>query len=579
MASLLYAQHHEYRKMTPKEIASGFDRRTSLERMANEHFDVLVIGGGITGAGVALEAATRGLKVALVEAADFASGTSSKSSKLVHGGLRYLQQGDVSLVRESLTERQHLLKNAPHLVHPLAFIVPVYANGKLPVIATELVISAALWSYDLIGGVREKELHRRLTSAEIAGHFPALRADHLKGGYLYHDAQADDARLTLEILRTAAQRFEVSIANYAPVRSLLKTTSETTKGVTVEVLDPHRPEMPSTGTTIEINANCVVNATGVWVDTVQTMDSELEAPSIRPAKGVHICVPRQSIPCDAACVLQVPGDRRSIFVIPWGMHVYIGTTDTSYTGPLDDPSCDPSDIDYLLKAVNHYMESNLSTDQITGCWSGIRPLVAGSYKGALSDKRTSDLSRRHRITVSRSGLITVTGGKLTTYRKMAEDTVAAVVNYLGTGGTKSITSKLPLLGAKVNGDIFISTDTAISPQLRTHLVDRYGSEAAKVWGLARSSLELMVPLINGLPEIAAEAVYAVRHEMAQTIEDVLIRRTRIALLDTRKAVEAAEGIALLLSKEWGITEGQARSEAARFKDLQVRSWTASGLAW
>ncbi len=564
--------------MSTERALYSFDRHSSLARMEDDHFDVLIIGGGITGAGVALEAATRGLKVALAEAADFASGTSSKSSKLIHGGLRYLQQGDVLLVHESLTERQRLIKNAPHLVHPLAFIVPIYTNGKIPAAAVDLTVSTALWTYDLMGGARGEEFHRKLTSSEISGHFPTLRTNHLKGGYLYYDAQADDARLTLALLRTAALRFGVDIANYAPVRSLLKTTSNKLKGAVVEVLDPHRPHTP-TGTTIEVNANCIVNATGVWVDTVQAMNSSSGTPLIQPAKGVHISFPRQLIPCDTACVLQVPGDLRSIFVIPWGAYVYIGTTDTSYSGPLDNPPWEISDISYLLDTVNYYLGSTLTLDQITGCWAGIRPLLAESHENARMTRRTSDLSRRHKVTLSPSGLVTVTGGKLTTYRKMAEDTVDAVVGYLGTGGARSITPTLPLLGADMERGPIIPTKTSASPELRAHLISRYGSEAAKVWDLAQSSPELMLPVANGFPEIAAEAVFAVRHEMAQTIEDVLARRMRIALLDTHKAVEMAETIALLLSNEWGISKEQAHLEAIRFQNSQMQSWFDGGLVW
>ncbi|HXW31618.1 MAG TPA: glycerol-3-phosphate dehydrogenase/oxidase, partial [Acidimicrobiales bacterium] len=315
-----------------------FDRADSLARLAGERFDVLVIGGGVTGCGVALDAAARGLSTALVERHDFASGTSSKSSKMVHGGLRYLQQRDFRLVYESLHERQRLLDNAPHLVTPLPFLIPLFGHKGVVSKQVARAYSTALWLYDLTGGLRIGKRHQRLSKAEALAHLPTLRTDALVAGFLYYDAQADDARLTLTLARTAALEFGAVLANYAPATALLHDASGKVCGARIapSLPVPGAPAEPE----IEVRASVVVSATGVWADDVRALDESHHPHSIRPAKGIHVTVPAAALPADIAAVVPVAGDRRSIFVVPWpdGEDVYVGTTDTDWDGGFDDPA-------------------------------------------------------------------------------------------------------------------------------------------------------------------------------------------------------------------------------------------------
>ena len=315
-------------------MASSAPRR--WRRLGEERFDLLVVGGGITGAGVALDAASRGLRTALVERDDFASGTSSKSSKLVHGGLRYLQQREFRLVYEALYERQRALENAPHLVRVLPFLVPILARGGVIDRRLARVLGTALWMYDLTGGLRIGKRHHRIPVDAALAHIPTLARDRLAGAYVYYDAHADDARLTLTIARTAAVHGAV-IANYAPVRGIEKDDDRVV-GARVE----------ADGRELVVRARVVVNAAGVWADDVRALDEGTDPASIRPAKGIHITVPWSKVRNDIAAIVPVAGDRRSVFVVPWGDTTYIGTTDTDYDGPLDDPPCTPADVDYLL---------------------------------------------------------------------------------------------------------------------------------------------------------------------------------------------------------------------------------------
>ncbi|MGH9296938.1 MAG: FAD-dependent oxidoreductase, partial [Acidimicrobiales bacterium] len=344
-----------------------FDRAAGLRRLRDEDFDVLVIGGGITGAGVALDAAARGLRTALVERDDFASGTSSKSSKLVHGGLRYLQQREFRLVHENLVERHRLLHNASHLVEPLAFLIPLFGTGGVVDQALVRTYSVALWMYDLGGGWRIGKRHRKITSAELTASLPTLRQDRVVAGFVYYDARTDDARLTLAVVRTAVLDHGAVAVNHAPATRLLIDASGMVAGALVD---------PGDGPEIEVRASAVVNAGGIWADEVRFLEAGHGPASIRPAKGIHLTVARQSLPCDMAAVIPVPKDRRSIFVVPWGAHTYLGTTDTDYDGPLDDPQVDEADIDYVLAAVNRAVERPLSRADVTGSWAGLRPRLA-----------------------------------------------------------------------------------------------------------------------------------------------------------------------------------------------------------
>lgn len=583
-----------------------FDRKVALERLATESFDLLVIGGGVTGCGVALDGAARGLRTALVEARDFASGTSSRSSKLVHGGLRYLQQHDYLLVHEALRERQLLLRNAPHLVHPLPFLIPLFGRdgrGRVSQRSVANAYSAALWLYDIAGGVRIGRLHRRISAEEAVSHFPRLRTDTLAASFLYWDAQADDARLTLAIARTAALH-GATLANYCPVESLVEHDGR--------VIGARLA--PPSG--ILVRATAVVNAAGVWADQVARLSptSRTDAVAIRPAKGVHVAVRADRLPCDYASVLAVPGARRSVFVVPWSpedgtegtrprRYTYIGTTDTDYDGPLGDPRCSREDIEYCLRAVNTWTSAGLTTEDVTGTWAGLRPLVDGD-----GDARTSDLSRRHRVTVGNNGLVSVTGGKLTTYRKMAADAVDAVLDGSPTaGGWTSVgrrapyrvrpsarrpspTAVLTLLGGDGGGDgrdrdaeaAATAGGLGLTTGDLTRLARRHGTGADQVIDLCRARPGLAEPLSASLPYLAAEVVHAARHEMALTVGDVLERRTRSRMLDRRAAVEAAPRVAELLGYELGWDREERLRQVDEFTadveaDLEAEKGGAPGV--
>jgi glycerol-3-phosphate dehydrogenase len=537
-----------------EQSTSDFRRDRALERLASESFDVLVIGGGITGAGVALDAASRGLKTALVEKDDFASGTSSKSSKLVHGGLRYLQQNEYRLVYENLAERQRLLDNAPHLVSPLPFLIPLFGRDGVVNRSVARVYRTALWLYDLTGGIRIGKRHQRVTRDEALSHMPNLRADRLVAGFLYWDARTDDARLTLTVLRTAVIGHGAVAANHARVTGLITGPGGRVNGASV---------LPDDGEPFEIKASVVVNAAGVWADEVQALDQEQNSHSIRPAKGIHITVPEQAFPCDIASVIPVAKDRRSIFVVSWGDQVYLGTTDTGWDGPLDDPSCLPEDVDYILEAANAIVTEPISREDITGIWAGLRPLLAPQEGKRAPSERTADLSRRHTVRTSSDGLVTVTGGKLTTYRKMAEDTVDAAINVLGRKAGRCITKNLRLLGADSVSPA-AGEPSGGAGAVASHLAKRYGSETPAVLATADDRPELLDPLVPGLHYLAAEAVYAVEKEMACTLSDVLDRRTRASLRDARGTAEAAAAVASLIGPLLGWDGRRAEREAETY---------------
>jgi len=507
-----------------------FDRAAALDRLAGEEFDVVVVGGGITGAGCALDAASRGLRTALVERGDFAIGTSSRSSKLVHGGIRYLEQKEFGLVREALAERQIALRNAPHLVHVLPFLIPVLTRDGLIDRRIARLLGGALWMYDLSGGLRIKKAHRRLSRDDALARVPTLLPDALASAYLFFDAQADDARLTLAIARTAVEHGAVAV-NHAPAVAMVKSPSGRIAGVQID----------ADGRIIDVRARVVVNAGGVWADEVRALDEGTHPASLRPAKGVHITVPWDRVRNEIAMVVPVPGDRRSIFVVPWGAHTYIGTTDTDYDGPLDDPRCTADDVAYLLGAVNRALIDPLTEADVVATWAGLRPLLRTG-----EDERTADLSRRHGIRVSGAGVVTITGGKLTTYRAMAEDTIDQVDQLLDGHHRRCRTKRLLLLGAAGYQE-----PPEGASRVTGHLARRYGTEMSVLQGLIARNPVLAEPLVPGLPYLKAEAVYGVRAEMARTLDDVLDRRTRARLLDRDATWHAAEPVARLLAPELG----------------------------
>jgi len=522
----------------------AFDRAEALARLAAEQFDVLVVGGGITGAGVALDAASRGLRTALVERDDFASGTSSKSSKLVHGGLRYLQQREVGLVYEGLAERQVALRNAPHLVRILPFLIPVLTKDGVISRRLARALGGALWMYDLTGGLRIGKRHKRVSSDQAVAHMQTLRADRVAGGYLYYDAHTDDARLTLTLCRTAAAHGAV-VANYAGVTSLRKDGKGRVRGASVQ----------ADGDEVEVRADVVVNAAGVWTDDVRALDEPSHPHSIRPAKGIHVTVPWTKVRNDIAVVVPVAKDRRSVFVVPWGDLTYVGTTDTDYDGPLDDPECTPDDVAYLLRALNAVITDPVREDDVLGTWAGLRPLL----RTAAND-RTADLSRRHAVRRSEGGLVTVTGGKLTTYRRMAADTVDEIDALLGKRH-RCRTKRLKLIGA----DGYEDPPETNESSRHEHLAHRYGTEGAEVEALVDQEPALGEPLVPGLPYLKAEAVHAVRREMARTLDDVLSRRTRARLLARDDSAAAAEDTAALVGRELGWDDAERARQVKEYR--------------
>jgi glycerol-3-phosphate dehydrogenase len=547
-----------------------FRRDDALRRLADEEFDVLVIGGGITGAGVALDAASRGLRTALVEKGDFASGTSSKSSKMVHGGIRYLQQREFRLVYENLAERQRLLDNAPHLVTPLPFLIPLFGRDGVVSKTVARSYASALWMYDITGGWRIGERHKGVDKEEALTHLPTLTTDHLVAGFLYFDARADDARLTLTVLRTAAFEYGAAVANYTPVVRLTTGSNGAVNGATA------RPDEGDESSDFAIRARVVVNATGVWADEVRALDEGSDPHAIRPAKGVHVTVPAERLPCDIAAVIPVPKDKRSIFVVSWpGTDlVYLGTTDTDYRGPLDDPACTAEDVDYLLEAANNVTTSHLTRADVTGVWAGLRPLLATPTKGGHVSERTADLSRRHTVRESADGLVTVTGGKLTTYRKMAQDTVDAVVGRLGESPRRRrcVTKSLSLIGATTK-----TRDPVAIAQPQGRLLGRYGTESRAVLAVAEGRPELLEPVVTGLPYTGAEMVYAAREEMARTLDDVLSRRTRATIQRAHDAMAAATAVAALIAPDMGWDEKEATDQAARFSESCQKELLTAGL--
>jgi glycerol-3-phosphate dehydrogenase len=563
---------------------ASFDRSDALRRLGSERFDVLVIGGGITGAGVALDAAARGLRTALVERQDFASGTSSKSSKMIHGGLRYLQQRDFRLVYEALHERQRLLDNAPHLVSPLPFLIPLFGREGVVSKGVARTYATALWLYDATGGWRIGKRHRRIGQAETLAHLPTLRTDRLVAGFLYYDARADDARLTLAVARTAALDHGAVVANYTEVTRLLHDARGAVTGARVRRVAPG-DDAEAGSAEFDVEASVVVNATGVWADDVRALDEGTHPHSIRPAKGIHVTVSRSKLPADIAAVIPAPKDRRSIFVVPWpdGDDVYLGTTDTAWEGSLDDPACLPEDVDYVLDAANATTTGHLTRDDVTGVWAGLRPLLVPSGGRHVSE-RTADLSRRHTVRESPHGLVTVTGGKLTTYRLMAEDTVDVVVRRLGAaapaGSKKSPTRRLGIRGAAGLAAFRrpgAAEAAGLDEDIFAALVARYGNETPAVLSLANERPELLEPLVEGLPHLRVEAVWAARQEMAMTVDDVLSRRTRATSRRAEAAATAANGVADLLAPEWGRDPRDTRLEAAAYAAEVHRDMTRAGL--
>ncbi len=529
-------------------------RRQALQKIKDQKFDLLVVGGGITGLGVALDAATRGMKVALVEREDFSSGTSSKSSKLIHGGVRYLQQGEIKLVYEALHERQRLRRNAPHLVQVLPFMIPILKRDGVVSRKIARALGSALWMYDLTGGWRIGKFHRRLKADKALSHLPTMDGKKLGSAYLYFDAMADDSRICVALARTAIKH-GACIVNHTKVEKIVHDAEGRACGALVK---------PDDNEPFTIKAQIIVNATGVWSDELMTTDQGKNPDSIRPAKGVHLTLPWNLVRNDIAVVIPVPGDKRSLFLIPWisnydgtYQYTYVGTTDTDYQGSIDDPQCTKVDIDYVLKALNATVTTGVTARDVTAVWSGLRPLVK-AVSGEKINSRTADLSRRHKVSISNSGVITIAGGKLTTYRKMAQDTVDQVAKALNVSKTCQ-TKNLKLIGS--TSSISMSHD-----KVANHLLSRFGSEASLIGEMIANDPSLGKQLVDGLPYVRAEAIFAVTHEMARTLDDVLSRRTRARIIDRGASVASARGVAELIGPLLGWDEQETNNQVFAYCD-------------
>jgi glycerol-3-phosphate dehydrogenase len=537
-----------------------FRRDHSIEAMARATYDLVVVGAGMTGAGVALDAASRGLRVALIDGGDVASGTSSKSSKMVHGGLRYLQQREFRLVYENLRERRRLLENAPFLVRPLPFLVPLFGRNGVAAKALVKGYSTALRIYDLSGGWRIGQRHRKITRDEALAHLPTLNTDRLVAGFLYYDARGDDARVALALAKTAALDFGADVATYVRCVEILHDPTGRVNAVVAHDL--------LADATFTLTTRAVVNATGVWADDVFTMAEHTPSHRITPAKGIHLSVPRHRLPADVAAVLNVPGDRRSIFVVPFegAAFTYVGTTDTAYDGDLDEPHCTTGDVAYLLAAVNASTSSNLTTSDVSGLWAGLRPLLA-PVDGKAVKERTADLSRRHQVTDSRDGVVHITGGKWTTYRLMAQDTVDALGPYV-TDLKGGRTKRLRLHGV---GSWRPTSEREI------HLYERFGEDAKVILDLIAANEELGECPIEGQPYVGAEFVFSVRFEMATSLIDLLTRRTRAHLLDARATLRGAARVGALVAPVLGWSDEELQRQLNEYESLVRREFSAAGL--
>jgi glycerol-3-phosphate dehydrogenase len=527
-------------------------RAASVARMASERFDVLVVGGGVTGAGAALDAATRGLRVALVEATDYAAGASSKSSKLIHGGLRYLEMLDFALVREALTERCLLLTTlAPHLVKPVPFLWPLTHRGwERPYVGTGLLL------YDTIGGRRAVPRARHLSRTGALKLAPALRPDALTGGVQFYDAQEDDARMVAVLARTAAAH-GAALATCVRMDELVRESGRVTGIAASDLL---------TGTGLRIRARHVVLATGAWTSQRDGAAGDLR---VRPSKGVHIVVPRDRIAMDTGLLTRT--EKSVLFVIPWGEHWLIGDTDTEWPFDPSHPVASRADIDYLLATVNHMLRVPLCADDIEGVFAGLRPLVA-----ATAGADTTKLSREHAVRSPAPGLSVIAGGKFTTYRVMARDVVDVALTDLSAGqGTEipaSRTHEVPLAGAEGYhgawaGREHIAASAGLPVTQVERLLGRYGADLAGVLDLMASRPDLREPVPGGGPYLGAEIVFACSHEGAVHLDDVLSRRTRIRIEISDRGAVAAPHAAALMAGELGWDAARTAAEVSQYTDL------------
>lgn len=551
--------------------------RETMWAQIPDEVDVVCVGGGITGAGIARDAARRGLRVALFEMDDIAFGTSSRSSKLIHGGLRYLESYEFGLVFESVSERRILLDLAPHLVNPLPFLFPVYEGSRRNL----MMIGAGLWLYEGLSLFRSPKTHKRLRPSEIAEIEPALKQEGLQGAPLYYDCSTDDARLTLETALDAVEN-GATVATHARVEAFEKDEKGRVRGVVVK--------NARDGSVRKVRAHAVINATGPWTDETIAMSGASQPRKVlRPTKGVHIVVKAEKLPIGHAVVCFHPVDDRALFALPWGDRTYVGTTDTDYDGAPGLEAATSEDVDYLIEASNAFFPAHpIGRQDVIATWAGIRALIAPEpSSGELAE---SKVSREHEILVGESGLITIAGGKLTTFRKMAEEVVDTAVRLMRLSGqlpeelTASDSERAPLPGAvgwpedddheKVAAKVCEVTRGRLSDKTCLHLVNAYGTRAIWIAERCAANPSLGEPLIEGRPEILAQVDFAVDEELAATVSDIMIRRTQIFFRDFDQGLSAAEKIADRMATliGWDEDERQRWLEAYRGEVALSRRW-------
>ena len=538
-----------------------------------EEADLVVVGAGVTGAGIARDAARRGLRVVLLEQNDIAYGTSSRSSKLIHGGLRYLETYEFSLVFESVSERRVVMDLAPHLVNPMAFLFPVYQGSRKSL----RMISAGMWLYDGLALFRSPKRHRTLNPSEVAKEEPLLKQEGLQGAPLYYDCSTDDARLTLETIIDATQNGAV-VATWARVDALVKNDQGRIAGVVVK--------NARDGSLKEVNAHAVINATGPWTDEVLAMSGPRKGKLLRPTKGVHIVVDREKLPVEHAVVLFHPDDNRVLFALPWGDRTYVGTTDTDYDGVPGEEAATLEDIDYLIAAPNHsFPTSQITRGDVVSTWAGLRPLIAPEPE--VGEMAESQVSREHQIVIGEDGLITIAGGKLTTYRKMAQECVDVAVNLLTLSGKlpedlqSGETTKVPLPGgvgwpedddhAKVAVELAEVCDCDISAAVARHLVDTYGMRALELAKMCAADPSLTEPIVPGRIEIMAQVDFGVKEELAASVSDVMTRRTQIFFRDFEQGLGSVEKVATRMAHLIGWSDEEKQKSVDEYKVDVARS--------
>ncbi|WP_022834802.1 glycerol-3-phosphate dehydrogenase/oxidase [Salisaeta longa] len=514
------------------------DRDAALQTLEahNEPWDFIVIGGGATGLGCAIEAAARGYDTLLLEMHDFAKATSSRSTKLVHGGVRYLQQGNVSLVLEALQERGLLQRNAPHLVHNLAFIVPNYDWWEGPFYGIGMKV------YDMLAGRQNFGRSKNLSREKTLEHLPTIAPEGLRGGVIYYDGQFDDARLAVNMAQTFVEQGGTAL-NYFKVDDLTKSDDGVVDGVVATDQE--------SGTTHRLQARAVINATGIFTDSIRKMDDPEAHDTLRPSQGTHIVLDRSFLPGDAAIMIPKTDDGRVLFAIPWHDRVVVGTTDEEVEGPSLEPTPTKQEIDFLVEHAGRYLVKAPTHDDVLSTFAGIRPLVTDPSHPA-SD--TSEISREHVVHISKHGLVTISGGKWTTYRKMAEDTIDRAAVLADVEEQESVTKDLHIHGWHEHAEQF--GDLA-----------HYGSDATKLRTLMRDHPEWAEPLDDRLPLRPVQVVWAAKHEMARSVEDVLARRTRSILLNAQASIDCAPAVARLMAETLGHDEAWQHAQVEAYEAL------------